>query len=320
MQVYRSTVSILLWLSLLLISSININAQPSKGVVVQPPAYEMQQTWMNLEYWLDVMLNHYHYTHEEASVVTGMNVEDLKQRARSLNENTMVAAADTINVLPYPGGRHPRIGFLDGAVDPIRATKAGVFLPWEEDSYLVVDFPEAIFSHQGLIFLAHTHIPTLYGDITKKMAFADWRRSDSGQLSQAWGLPNDISFGASIVPKENHVQMELWLRNGSSEILRDLRTQVCIMLKGASAFNQLTNENKRFTENAAAVQSDHNRWVLTAWEPCGRTWGNEDVPCLHADPVFADCPPGETVKATGRIWFYEGEDVEKELKQVNLTN
>jgi hypothetical protein len=33
-------------------------------------------------------------------------------------------------VLPYPGGRHPRVGFLDGAIDPQRGTKASVFAPW----------------------------------------------------------------------------------------------------------------------------------------------------------------------------------------------
>jgi hypothetical protein len=51
-------------------------------------------------------------------------------------------------VLPYPGGRHPRIGFLDGAVNPQRETKISVSTPWDEQSYVVVDLPEAIWSNR----------------------------------------------------------------------------------------------------------------------------------------------------------------------------
>src|SRR5262249_53482607 len=47
-------------------------------------------------------------------------------------------------VLPYPGGRHPRIGFLDGAIRPQRETKASVFAPWSDGGYAVADVPEAI--------------------------------------------------------------------------------------------------------------------------------------------------------------------------------
>src|SRR4030095_963213 len=65
-------------------------------------------------------------------------------------------------VLPYPGGRHPRIGFLDGAINPQRATKISVFTPWDENSYVVLDVPEAIWSNLGLTYLAHTHIATVW--------------------------------------------------------------------------------------------------------------------------------------------------------------
>ena len=55
--------------------------------------------------------------------------------------------------------------------------------------------------------------------------------------------------------------------------------------------------------------------MLTAWERCGRAWGNAEVPCLHADPVLPDCKPGETVRVRGRLWFYEGKDIEQELER-----
>lgn len=61
---------------------------------------------------------------------------------------------------------------------------------------------------------------------------------------------------------------------------------------------------------------DGNRWVITAWEPCHRPWGNAKCPCLHSDPKFPDCDPGETVRLKGWLSFYEGADVEAEFKRI----
>jgi len=70
----------------------------------------------------------------------------------------------------------------------------------------------------------------------------------------------------------------------------------------------------------ATPQSPSTRRVvivgfLTAWKHCGHAWGNPPVPCLPADPVPPDCAPGETVRARGRLWFYEGKDIEQELER-----
>src|SRR5258708_11578213 len=114
--------------------------------------------------------------------------------------------------------------------------------------------------------------------------------------------------------------MELWLRNDSSEKLSALRTQICVMLKGAPDFNSQTNDNKVFRSPVAAVRSakgDH--WILVAWDRCGHSWGNAEVPCMHADPVLADCLPGQTVRVRGRLWFYEGSDIENELRRAKQT-
>ena len=113
--------------------------------------------------------------------------------------------------------------------------------------------------------------------------------------------------------------MELWLRNGTNQPLAGLRTQVCLLLKGAPEFNAQTNDNKIFRCPVAAVRSaggDH--WILIAWEGCGRPWGNPPVPCLHADPVLPDCPPGESVRRKGRLRFYQGKDIEKELERMGI--
>jgi hypothetical protein len=110
--------------------------------------------------------------------------------------------------------------------------------------------------------------------------------------------------------------MELWLRNDSPEKLIGLRTQICAMLKGAPDFNSQTNDNKIFRRPVCAVRSlKGDRWILMAWDRCGRAWGNPPVPCMHADPVLADCLPGQTVRIRGRLWFYQGVDINSEVER-----
>ncbi len=110
--------------------------------------------------------------------------------------------------------------------------------------------------------------------------------------------------------------MELWLRNATYTDLTGLSTQVCVMLKGAPEFNRTSNENKLLKSPVAAVRSDRgNRWILTAWEHSGRVWGNAIVPCMHSDPVFPDCQSGQTVRLRGKLWFYEGDHIEREIER-----
>src|SRR5262249_41132707 len=147
-------------------------------------------------------------------------------------------------VLPYPGGRHPRIGFLDGAVRPQRETKVSVFAPWDEASYVVVDVPEAIWSNLGLLYLAHTHVPTVWSKQGIDLAPLDWNRRADGSLDIERRLPNGVVFGARVLPTRQAVRMELWLTNGTKERLTDLRVQNCVLLRGAAGFEAQTNDNK----------------------------------------------------------------------------
>jgi peptidoglycan/xylan/chitin deacetylase (PgdA/CDA1 family) len=276
---------------------------------------EMAATRQDLGYWVADM-NEHGFNETERTQMTGLPAAEL---ARAANTPAQDATRDgTLRILPYPGGRHPRIGFLEGAIDPMRGTKASVFLPEDRSSYVVVDLPEAIFSNTGLIFLAHTHIPTVWNQQNQIIENIDWIRNPDASLSFRRQLPNGIQFGASIRPAGLEVQMELWLRNVTYTDLSALRTQVCVMLKGAHDFNTQTNQNKVFTRPAAAVRSaDQSRWIVTAWEHCGRTWGNDQVPCMHADPVFPDCPAGQTVRVRGKLWFYEGKQIEGEIERAN---
>jgi len=272
------------------------------------------------------MIWHHRFTTEEVSLATGLSKEeatDAEQRLGVIAENRpRMPKAGMLRMLPYPGGRHPRIGFLDGAVNPQRETKISVFTPWDETSYVVVDLPEAIWCQHGLLYLAHTHVPTMWTKQGITLEPLEWNRhgrdtTPLASVSIERKLPNGVAFGATAEPMTNAVRMELWLRNGGAETLRDLRVQNYVMLKGAPGFNQQTNANKIFKEPFVACHSpDRKRWIITAWAPIHRAWGNAPVPCLHADPKFPDCAPGETQHVRGWLWFYEGTSITNELQRL----
>lgn len=275
--------------------------EPEDGVLELPA--EVAATRADLDAWLPILVR-YRYTPEEAAAVAGLDAAGRAGYERRLAARAAPAPAEKIEVLPYPGGRHPRIGFLDGAIDPLRGTKAGVFLPWDPESYVVVDLPELITSNLGHLFLAHTHVPTIWNERDVWLDNVDWTRRDDGSLALEWPLPNGVVFGSRITPRSEDVEMELWLRNGLDETLTGLRTQICVMLKGAPDFAAQTADNKTFESPVAAVRSaSGERRILTEWERAGRVWGNAECPCLHSDPVLPDCPPGETVSVQGRLWF-----------------
>ena len=294
------------------------SSQPAQRL---PLPVEVEATRNDLGYWLKNMLQDHGYSLEEAVATTGLSVAEVEREALKLGLTEDTSGTPPrrhpesvpVRVLPYPGGRHPRIGFKEGAILPHRGTKASVFLPWESSGYAVVDVPEAIFSNLGLMYLAHTHIPSIWDVQNLWLDNIDWKREASG-LSNSRTLPNQVTYGVRLTPSAKAVGMELWLKNESAETLTGLRVQVCVMLKGAPGFNRQTNDNKRLTAPIAAVRSEKsNRWILTAWERCGRVWGNTQCPCMHSDPVLPDCPAGQTVRVRGKLWFYDGNQIEEEI-------
>ena len=56
-------------------------------------------------------------------------------------------------------------------------------------------------------------------------------------------------------------------------------------------------------------KDNQQKWVATQWEPARMLFSNPSLPCIHSDPQPPDCPPGESVRASGVILFHEG-DVE----------
>ena len=277
-----------------------------------------------LRYWLENMVWYHRLTNAEIAAATGLTdgeiVAAMKRFDIRRDNRPEKKEGSALTVLPYPGGRHPRIGFLEGAIDPQRETKFSVFTPWDPDSYVVLDVPEAIWSNLGLTYLAHTHIDTIWTKQGIVLPKLEWNRRDDGSLDIERELPNGIAFGVKVRPTTDAVQMEMWLRNGTKHRLTDLRIQNCVMPKMAAGFEQQTNDNKVLTHPYAACRSwDSTRWIITAWEGCHRTWANQDCPCFHSDPKFPDLEPGQTAHLHGWLSFYEGDDIEAEFKRIEAS-
>jgi len=277
-----------------------------------------------LRYWLKNMVWYHRFTNAEITAATGLTNEEILTAKDKFNirpDNRTKPDDDSpLIVLPYPGGRHPRIGFLEGAIDPQRETKFSVFTSWDRDSYVVLDIPEAIWSNLGLTYLAHTHIDTIWSSKGITLPKLEWKCHLDGTLDIKRVLPNKITFGVKVKPGREAVRMEMWLRNGTKKRLTDLRIQNCVMTKMAAGFQQQTNDNKVFTNPYVACRSgDGKRWIITAWENCHNPWGNENCPCFHSDPKFPDLEPGQSYRLQGWLSFYEGTDIKKEFERIEAT-
>lgn len=297
-------------------------AEPEKSAAATSQARPPKDA-ADLRYWLENMVWYHHYNPAEISQVIGIPEDKLADELRPFFVGGLArpqrAKDAPILTLPYPGGRHPRTGYLEAAINPQRETKISVFTPWDDTSYAVVDVPEAIFSNLGLLYLAHTDVPSMWDKKGIKLEPLEWKRNADGTLEMTRTLPNKVSFGTKVTPKRDVVEMELWLTNGTTETLKDLRVQNCIMLKGAKGFEAQSDDNKVRQGNIVACKSvDGKRWILTGWSHSYRTWLNPKCPCMHSDPQFPDCPAGETKRVTGWVRFYEGEDIEVELKRLKV--
>jgi peptidoglycan/xylan/chitin deacetylase (PgdA/CDA1 family) len=289
--------------------------------------FRRPQSNEELRFWLENMWVDHGFSESEVRAATGLSSTEIAEAVKrfSLPKRGELPTTDSSSVLklrPYPGGRHPRIGFLDGAIRPQRETKFSVFLPWDRSQYVAADIPEAIWMREGdgraLLYLAHTHVPTVWSRSGTVLEPLEWIRGNDGSLRIERRLPNDVTFGAAVVTTRAAVRMELWLTNGTKETLRDLAVQNCVMLKGAAEFNSLTSDNKLFRDPYVACRNAAgNRWIITAWENCVRSWGNAPCPCMHSDPQFPDCAPGETQRLHGWLSFYEGTDIDAELQRID---
>jgi peptidoglycan/xylan/chitin deacetylase (PgdA/CDA1 family) len=289
----------------------------------RPPADDA-----DLRYWLENMVWRHRFSPAEIGAATGLPEAEITRVLHELDIRPGNAPPrgpdDPLLVLPYPGGRHPRIGFLDGAIRPQRETKVSIFTPWDETAYVVADIPEAIWNEpdgrRELFYLAHTHIPTMWDRQGIELPRREWEREASGLLRCERVFPNTAILRVEVRPERSAVRMTMELTNRSEQTLRGLTVQNCVMLKGAPEFAALANDNKTFRDPYVACRSTSgNRWVITAWENCQRAWANPPCPCMHSDPKFADLAPGESSLLQGWLSFYEGTDLDAELQRIERT-
>jgi len=218
---------------------------------------------------------------------------------------------------------------------------AWVHLPWPGAGLVMLDFPEAIFSDQGLLFLSHVSriAHQRWPDLPK----VEWEPIERGIRFER-RLPNGFVYGGSLAAAADNrrVDMALWARNEDDIAIGDLKTQVCVYLPKALDFAAKTMDNKwvhvagrgwtRYPEALAsevktgrwrlgwrsglpscdvpliATESgDGRRWLLTEWgDATYALTGNPDHPCMHADPDWPDLEPGQQAEIAGRLYLHDG--------------
>lgn len=215
---------------------------------------------------------------------------------------------------------------------------------WPSQDYLWMDFPEAIFTSQGLIYLSHINPPidTVYDSLPA----VPWTVTDDG-ISFDRVLPSKIAFGGSLKKSsDTTVDLKLHIHNGSGDPLNDITLQTCAFLRGIKEFGDYTRENKYIhtpdqgwitMEAARDLPEGANQPYRVGWRTRGNpiadapmvamvsnredadrlvafTWGkstlsmvsNPNHPCFHADPQFPDLAPGENASIHGKLIFFEG--------------
>src|SRR5262245_13149320 len=115
---FRRTVRLLAALAAV---SLSVPARAEKPNARKPA------TDAELRYWLDNMVRHHRFSPAEVTAATGLTADEVAAALKKFDIEPGTPpkrpADAPLLVLPYPGGRHPRIGFLEGAVRPQRETK-----------------------------------------------------------------------------------------------------------------------------------------------------------------------------------------------------
>ena len=114
--------------------------------------------------------------------------------------------------------------------------------PWMTNDYIWLDFPEAIFCSQGLLYLSHLspRFPQVYPNEPKVL----WN-IDSYGISFERTLPNNITFGGSLKKADiTTVDLTLYIHNGSQKDITDILLQTCAFLRHSKEFSEFTADNK----------------------------------------------------------------------------
>lgn len=279
---------------------------------------------VQLKYWLENMVWHHNYSIPEiekstqlkpVQIIKYLKMWNINPLTRPLNEES-----ERLKVLPYPGGRHPRIGGQNKSLDPKRDTKISLFAPWSKKDYCVLDLPESIKSEKGLLWLAHTYTPTIWEAQGLTLKSKEWERHFDDVLLLKREFPNQVTFGVKVMPEKSGVRFLMWIKNDSKEKISQIKIQNCLMLSKMMGFNQLNKKNKIEKPPFIMAHDKHSlKWVLMAWWPKADVWNDPKVPCLHSSPVLNACPSGEVRSVRGWFSFYTGPDVMQEMNRLKKT-
>lgn len=208
---------------------------------------------------------------------------------------------------------------------------------WPSQDYIWADFPEAIFTDQGLLFLSHLNPGS---HIFPNLPAVPWQQVDNGIAFQR-ELPNGVVFGSTITRADRAVDLELFIRNGSKEPLTGIRLQICFFLRAIREFAAYgwTGQFLHVAEHgwvnydpARRLESKQGRYRLEAngplladrpimvtrsskaprliavtfYDQTASVFSNPNHPCMHADPVMAEILPGQTGNFRGKLIFFEG--------------
>lgn len=212
---------------------------------------------------------------------------------------------------------------------------------WPSQEYIWLDFPEAIFVGRTLHFLSHVNpqASTVYAELPA----VPWRPTADG-IAFERVLPNGLAFGGSVARADaTTVNLELRIKNGTREPLREITLQTCAYLRGIKEFADYTRDNKFVhvpdagwipLSRAVTLPAGSSAYRIgwrTKGKPVadrpilvtksnlaerwvGMTWrqdtlsliGNANHPCMHADPKLQDLEPGESAFLRGALFFFEG--------------
>ena len=215
---------------------------------------------------------------------------------------------------------------------------------WPSQDYIWLDFPEAIFTDRGLLYLSHTNpdAPAVYETWPK----VPWQTVDGG-IAFERELPDGVAFGGKVTKSSDTVvDLELHIKNGSAEPLRNITLQTCAFLRAAKEFADYNRDNKfvhipekgwlPYPEAVEApdgqgkfgvgwrkhngksdqpimytVSNEAERLVAMTWlDDTLSMVSNGNHPCMHADPYFPDLESGQIHTIHGRIVFHEGPPAE----------
>ena len=224
--------------------------------------------------------------------------------------------------------------------------------PWDNEDFIWLDFPEAIFTGQGLLYLSHINplFPVRFPDLPP----VNWSQS-AGKTHYERILPNGVSFRGSLTADERQcVRLTLAITNGSDELLTDIRLQTCLFLRAYYQLSTYTWDNKFIhtreqgwvnLENARANTQENGRYRF-GWRgghkiadlpvmACQATddhlvafsWlqdtysliSNPKHPCIHADPAVPDLEPGASYELHGEIFFTDHglKEIEQRYEQTH---